>query len=160
TPRVGHRLVARPDRLTAVEVTDGLRTRRLGRAVHAFEEVTSTQDVARRLLEDAVADGALVVAEQQTAGRGRLRREYVRPPGGIWCTLILRGPVPGRVAPLVSLAAGVAIARATDHVTRLRTTLKWPNDVLVERRKVAGVLTEAIVEEQAVHDVLLGAGIN
>ena len=160
TPHVGHHLLARPDRLLAAEVTAGLHTRRLGQVVHAFDEVTSTQDVARALADGNAADGTLVVAERQSAGRGRLGRQFICPPGAIWCTLVMRGPLAVRVAPLVGLAAGVAVARAIDAVTGLHTTLKWPNDVLVDGRKVAGILTEATVEEQAVHYVLLGTGIN
>jgi BirA family transcriptional regulator, biotin operon repressor / biotin---[acetyl-CoA-carboxylase] ligase len=159
-PHVGHRLVARPDRLLPSEVTHGLATRRLGHVVHAFEEIGSTQDVTRELARAGEPDGTLVVAERQTAGRGRLGRSYISPPGAIWSTLLLRGPLAPRVAPFVSLAAGVAVARAIDAVTGLRTTLKWPNDVQVNGRKVAGILIEAMTEEQAIHELLLGTGIN
>lgn len=160
TPRVGHRLVARPDRLLPFEVTDGLRTHRLGHAVHHLERTASTQDVARELIRDGAADGTLVVAEEQSEARGRLSRSYVSPPGGIWCTLILHGPLNPAVASYVSLAAGLAAARAIDEVSGLQTTLKWPNDVLIGERKVTGILTEAMSEEQAIHYVLLGTGIN
>lgn len=159
-PRVGHRLVARPDRLIPLEVTVGLETARLGRVVHAFEDVTSTQDIARGLAAQGVADGTVVVAERQHAGRGRMGREFVCPQGGIWSTVLLRGSVPARVAPLVSLAAGVAVARAVDDVLGVQTCLKWPNDVTIGGRKVAGILTEALAEEQVIHYLLVGAGIN
>ena len=152
--------MARPDRLLPAEVLAGLRTARLGRHVHHLETAPSTQDVARALAERGAPHGTLVVAEEQTAGRGRVGRAYACPRGGIWCTLLLRGPVAPAVAPLVSLAAGAAAARAIQAETGLAPLLKWPNDVQVRGRKVVGILTEVVAEEQAVHWFLLGTGVN
>jgi BirA family biotin operon repressor/biotin-[acetyl-CoA-carboxylase] ligase len=160
TPHVGHRLLARPDVLLPPEVVAGLGTARLGRHVHHVDATPSTQDIARGLAEQGAPHGTLVVAEEQTAGRGRMARPYFCPRGGVWCTLLLRGPVAAAVAPLVSLAAGVAAARAIAREAGLRPTLKWPNDVLVHGRKVVGILTEVVAEEQAIHYFLLGAGFN
>lgn len=160
TPHVGHRLLERPDLLLPAEVTAGLGTRRLGRHVHHVPAAASTQDVARSLAERGAPDGTLVVAEEQTAGRGRMARPYFCPTGGIWCTLLLRGPLAPAAAPLVSLAAGVAAARAIAEVAGLTPMLKWPNDVLVHGRKAVGILTEVVAEEQAVHYLLLGTGFN
>lgn len=160
SPHRGHRLDGRPDMLTSVEVADGLRTRALGRELHHFATLPSTQPVARRLAESGSPHGMLVVAEEQTGGRGRLGRPYLCPPGGVWATLVLRGQVPMARASLVGLAAGIALARAIGEIAGLVATLKWPNDVIVGGRKVAGVLTELAAEEQAVHYFLVGTGIN
>lgn len=160
SPRVGHRLVARPDRLIAPEVLEGLETAHLGRHVAHFERTESTQPIARDLADAGAPHGTLVVAEEQEGGRGRLNRPYVSPRGGIWATVVLRGPLPASRAPLVSLAAGVAVARAVAEVTGLEPLLKWPNDVQVGGKKIAGILTELAAEEQAVHYLLVGTGIN
>ncbi|MCC6830637.1 MAG: biotin--[acetyl-CoA-carboxylase] ligase [Thermoleophilia bacterium] len=159
-PRRGHRLVSRPDRLTQAEVVHGLASKDLGRSVHHFERCGTTQAVARQLAEEGAPHGTLVVAEVQTAARGRLGREYCSPAGGIWCTLIRRGPMPTVRAPLVPLAAGVAVADAVSAVAGVTAAVKWPNDVMVGGRKVAGILTELAAEEQRVRYILVGTGVN
>jgi BirA family biotin operon repressor/biotin-[acetyl-CoA-carboxylase] ligase len=160
SPHRGHRLVTRPDLLLAYELADGLETVSLGRVVHHYAVVGSTQLVARGVAEAGAPHGTIVIAEEQTAGRGRLGRAYTCPPGGLWCTLILRGPLPISRAQLVGLAAGVAAAETIAVQTSLAPTLKWPNDVLVAGLKVAGILAEMTAEEQSVHYLLVGAGIN
>lgn len=160
-PHRGHRLVGRPDLLVPAELHDGLRTRSLGRAVLHHGEVETTQAIARLHAERGAAHGTLVVAETQTGGRGRLSRPYFCPPGGIWCTLIMRPLIPPALAPLISLAAGVAVATAVrEAAPGLPVVVKWPNDVLIGGRKVAGILTEMAGEERAVDYVLVGTGIN
>lgn len=156
----GHRLVARPDALNVFEVTDGLAARALGREVHSYPNLASTQSVARELAESGAPHGAIVIAEEQSGGRGRLGRAYSCPPGGIWCTTIVRGPFPPSRASLIGLAAGVAVAEAITQTTGLVAELKWPNDVRVAGRKVCGILTEMAAEEHAVHYLLVGIGIN
>jgi BirA family biotin operon repressor/biotin-[acetyl-CoA-carboxylase] ligase len=160
SPRRGHRLAGRPDILLPFEIGDGLATEALGREVHHLTVTESTQDVARQLAYAGAPHGTIVIAEEQAAGRGRLGRAYWCPRGGIWCTLILRGPLPAAHAPLAGLAAGVAIAGAIAEETGLEPLLKWPNDVLLRGRKVAGVLTEMAAEEQSVQHLLVGAGLN
>jgi BirA family biotin operon repressor/biotin-[acetyl-CoA-carboxylase] ligase len=157
----GHRLVARPGTLLPAEVQDGLRTRHLGRLIQYHDQAVTTQTIARTAADQDAPHGTLVIAESQSGGRGRLSRPYACPPGGIWCTLIIRPPVPPPLTPLFSLAAGVAVARAVRaNIAGLPVLLKWPNDVLIRDRKVAGILTEMAGEEQTVHYLLVGAGIN
>ena len=117
--------------------------------IHRFPEVASTQDAARELLEYGRArTGHIVVADMQTAGRGRYGREWLSPAGGLYATLILEP------RPLISLACGVAIARALEAFD-LRVELKWPNDVEHYERKLAGILIEAVDK-----GLLVGIGIN
>jgi BirA family biotin operon repressor/biotin-[acetyl-CoA-carboxylase] ligase len=130
------------------------RVERLGRPIVRLGEVGSTNDVAELLAAAGVAEGALVVADRQTAGRGRLGRRWLSPHGGLWCSVLLR-PVGGPSRGLLSLAVGVAVAEAAEMAAGVRTGLKWPNDVLVEGRKVAGVLIEA-----AGGAVIVGVGVN
>jgi 2-amino-4-hydroxy-6-hydroxymethyldihydropteridine diphosphokinase len=126
----------------------------IGREVRWFETMTSTNEWAHSLAEGGVAEGLVIVAETQTAGHGRLGRQWVSPRGGLWFSVILRPRIPADQLPLIGLAACVEIARAIMEATGLRARLKWPNDVLVDGRKVAGLMLEtgplgAVVREDA-----------
>ena len=160
SPARGHRLLGRPDLLLPFEVLDGLRARSFGRVVEHHLRIASTQTRARALAELGEPDGTLVVAEEQTVGRGRVDRAYFCPPGGIWFTLIVRGPLGLAHAPLVSLATGVAMGRAVTETSGLPAVLKWPNDLLVDGLKVCGILTELVAEEQTMRYMLVGVGLN
>jgi BirA family transcriptional regulator, biotin operon repressor / biotin---[acetyl-CoA-carboxylase] ligase len=124
-----------------------------------FHEVGSTNDVAVKLAELGKPEGTLVGADMQTAGRGRHGRDWASPAGaGLYVSVILR---PSRwVAPLLTLAAGVAIAEGIREATGLDVSLKWPNDVYVETRKLAGILAEAGTSASGLNYVVLGIGIN
>ncbi len=131
----------------------------MGRTISYHESTTSTMDVARSDAEEGAPDGAVVVAEEQTAGRGRMGRSWVSPPGaGLYFTVILRP----RLDQLRYLAviAPLAVCRAIEETTGLFTRIKWPNDVLVEGKKVCGVLPQSELADEQVLFALLGAGIN
>jgi BirA family biotin operon repressor/biotin-[acetyl-CoA-carboxylase] ligase len=134
---------------------------RLGpfRRIQWYAEVTSTNDVATRLAERGAEEGTVVVAHAQSAGRGRLGRSWASPPGaGLYVSAILRPAAAW--APLVTIAAGVAVAEAVAEATGLVPALKWPNDVYVGERKLAGILAEAGSAATGVQYVVLGFGIN
>jgi BirA family biotin operon repressor/biotin-[acetyl-CoA-carboxylase] ligase len=126
-------------------------TERLGEPRLDIESCESTQ----QLVDTSLPEGAIVVADHQTAGRGRLGRSWDAPPGKALLFSVLLKPPPGRHAPELSLVAGVAVADAIEHSTGLAVQLKWPNDVMLRRRKVAGCLAEA--RDGA---VVLGIGLN
>jgi BirA family biotin operon repressor/biotin-[acetyl-CoA-carboxylase] ligase len=140
---------------------------RLGSSVMFFPTIGSTNDIASRLAEDSGHEGAIVIADQQTAGRGRRGRTWFSPPtSGLYVSIVLD---PGRarsdrdrVASLLTLAAGVALAEAVERATGLTADIKWPNDLVVGRRKVAGILAEAVTGDRRdkVARVVLGYGIN
>ena len=124
-----------------------------------YADVSSTNDVAAAMAGRGAPEGCLVVANAQSAGRGRLGREWASPPGaGLYVSAVLR-PLPHAV-PLVTIAAGVAVAEGIQSATGLTPALKWPNDVYIGARKAAGVLAEAIAATAGVHCVILGFGIN
>lgn len=129
-----------------------------GRQIIWYVEVSSTSDVAASLAERGAEEGLVVTANAQSAGRGRLGRMWASPPGaGLYVSLVLR---PSRlVMPLVTIAAGVAVAQGIEAATGLRPQLKWPNDVCLGPRKLAGVLAEAQTNSGAGY-VVLGFGIN
>ncbi|MEO7271119.1 MAG: biotin--[acetyl-CoA-carboxylase] ligase, partial [Vicinamibacterales bacterium] len=137
----------------------------LGTPVYYFSEAGSTNDVAATLAERGAAEGTLVLASAQTAGRGRLGRQWHSPPeAGLYASLILRSAA---AAPFLTLAGGVAVAQGIRKATGLPVEIKWPNDIVISdrarpsrRRKLAGILAEASSGPAGVHYVVLGIGIN
>ncbi|MGB6873950.1 MAG: biotin--[acetyl-CoA-carboxylase] ligase [Dehalococcoidia bacterium] len=153
SPR-GYRLVSSPDLLLPYEFP-GLEQR-----IHYFPEIGSTMDAARELAKKGAGEGTIVIAEAQTRGRGRLRREWLSPEGGIYFSLVLRPRISPAYAPRINLMASVAVAATIRKLLGLKAELKWPNDVLIEGRKVCGILAEMDAEMDVVNFVNVGIGIN
>lgn len=136
------------------------------RRVVFFESIGSTNDVAASLAAEGVDEGTVVIADAQTAGRGRRGRTWFSPPGaGLYVSVVLvpsRASVPERAVSLLTIAAGVALAESVERVTGLAAAIKWPNDLIVERRKLAGILAEGVAQPNAhgLRAVVLGYGIN
>ncbi|MDF1555921.1 MAG: biotin--[acetyl-CoA-carboxylase] ligase [Deferrisomatales bacterium] len=158
----GYRLATRPGGVRPGEVAGALRTRTLGRALRHLESVDSTNREAERWALDGAPEGAAVVAEHQGAGRGRLGRHWHDRPGeSLLLSVVLRPPTPSASAPLLTFVAAVALAETCAHwVPAERVAIKWPNDVLVGGRKMAGILLELRAEGQRVEHVVLGVGVN
>ena len=136
-----------------------LETRYVGRPLVYLESTGSTQDVARAAAEDGAQAGTAVLAEEQTTGRGRFGRVWVSPAGkNLYITLIMRPPLP-RLRSL-SIVAPLAVALAIEDMTELEPRIKWPNDVLVNGRKLAGILIESEIANRSVNYALVGIGIN
>lgn len=158
-PREGYRLLKVPEALLPYEIRRGLKAETFGERIEYYEEVDSTNDVARELAAKGAPEGTLVIAERQTRGRGRMGREWFSPEGGLWFSVILRPRLaPGEVARL-ALMLGVAVARVL-NAYGLRCRLKWPNDVLVRDKKICGILTEIDAEMDRVNYVIAGIGVN
>jgi BirA family biotin operon repressor/biotin-[acetyl-CoA-carboxylase] ligase len=117
-------------------------------------------DAARELAKKGVGEGTIVIAEAQTRGRGRLSREWLSPVGGIYFTIVLRPRISPAYAPRINLMASVAVAATIRNLFGLKAELKWPNDVLIEGRKVCGILAEMDAEMDVVNFVNVGIGIN
>lgn len=161
-PHLGYRLVAVPDVLHADDLLSRLgSTEVVGRDIRVFQETTSTNDVAERLARDGVPEGVVVFAESQSRGRGRLGRAWLSPARrGLWFSLLLRPDVRPQEATRLTVMAGAALARAVVRQTGLPAGIKWPNDLLVRGRKVAGILTELSAELDHVRYVVLGIGVD
>jgi BirA family biotin operon repressor/biotin-[acetyl-CoA-carboxylase] ligase len=160
-PRLGYRLLSRPDRLLPEEVTFGLRTKYLGQAVIYYDEIESTNDAARRLAQQGAQEGTLVVAERQTQGKGRLGRLWVTPRGeALSFSFILRPQLLPQEAPRATLVSAVAVAQALRALTGLEVKIKWPNDLLIEGKKIVGILTEMNSEIDRINYLVVGIGIN
>lgn len=159
-PRLGHKLKDIPDLLLPLEIKALIKSKMLGQEIHHFNTISSTQEYAFELAQKGASEGALVVAEEQTGGRGRRGRSYFSPPGGIWFSLLLRPPLPPRLAPVISLAAGVVLAEVVTELGLQSILLRWPNDVLIGGRKLSGILAEMSAEPDQLHFVIMGMGIN
>jgi BirA family biotin operon repressor/biotin-[acetyl-CoA-carboxylase] ligase len=150
-----------PDILFPHEIARGLKTQMLGCEIHGFRSVSSTNSVAHRHAIKNAPDGTIIVTGRQTAGRGRLGRSWMSPPKlGIYLSVILRPTVAPAQAPGLSLVAALSVAEAIRHYPGLSAMIKWPNDVLVNGKKVAGVLTELSAELDRINFVVIGIGIN
>lgn len=132
----------------------------LGRSVRYFKEIASTNDLACRMARVGYEEGTLIIAEHQTAGKGRLGRSWLSPEGGVYLSLILRPMIEPDSMPILTMLAGVATAKAIRRITNLEAVLKWPNDILINNKKVSGILAEMEVEAGIPHFVILGIGIN
>jgi len=159
--RNGYRLVACPDSLMEPMVRLRVDTKWAGQEICYFSEADSTNRRAKEMAAQGAKDGTLVIANAQTQGRGRRGRSWISPVGdGIFMSLILRPQMhPSRVAKL-SLLTAVAVAQAIREVTGLDARIKWPNDVVCQGKKVCGMLLEMTADEECVHDVIVGVGIN
>ncbi|MBF0485885.1 MAG: biotin--[acetyl-CoA-carboxylase] ligase [Candidatus Omnitrophica bacterium] len=160
-PHHGYRLVGIPDRLSSLEVQYRLGTKKFGGYLYHFNTIDSTMNEAFRLGTEGAAEGTVVVAETQTKGRGRMGRTWSSPKArGIYFSIILRPScAPSAVSGLTLLAA-VAVSEAMEKVSGLKALIKWPNDLLLEGKKVCGILTELRAETDRVSFVCLGVGIN
>lgn len=161
-PHFGYRLLDEPDALLADDLLARLgRTHIVGRDIRVFEQTTSTNDVVEKLARDGVREGAVVFAESQTKGRGRLGRKWVSPPRkGLWFSLLLRPNLRPQEVTQLTVASGTALRRAIFSQTGLPLEIKWPNDILIGGKKVAGILTEMSAELDRVRHVILGIGID
>ncbi len=156
----GYRLLEVPDRLTTLEVGPLLSTRELGRTLHHYDEIPSTNAKAFELAHEGGFHGEVIVTEHQTAGKGRRGRAWVSPAGkNLALSVILRPDIAPARAPELTLVAAVALTE-TLRDSGVEASIKWPNDVQIAGRKVAGILTELSADVERVHFVVLGIGVN
>jgi BirA family biotin operon repressor/biotin-[acetyl-CoA-carboxylase] ligase len=159
--RSGYRLIGSPDLLTPSEIRPILRTKWLGKAIHHFDTLDSTNARAYQLALNGAEEGEVVIAESQQKGKGRLGRQWFSPPFlNLYLSVILRPPIPPHQASLMTLMAAVATADAIRQLSGLFPLIKWPNDILLRDRKVAGLLNEIHSEIDRIHFVILGIGVN
>lgn len=148
----------------ALDITDvraRLSAKRLGTRFHYFAELDSTNTRARELAESGAAEGEIVIAESQTQGRGRLGRRWESPPlSNLYLSIVLRPGLPPKHAPQITLAAAVALVETVGSFLPRPPVIKWPNDILIDGKKLAGILTEAACDTECVQYVILGIGLN
>lgn len=157
----GYQLLAIPDILTCDEIKPVLKTEYFGADIYDYKEVTSTNKLAKIKAAEGAKEGALLIAETQTAGRGRLGKVWDSPEGtGIWMSIILRPPILPQDVSGITLMAGLAMCQGIREITGLPAYIKWPNDVVINGKKVCGILTEMSAEMERVNYVIVGIGIN
>ena len=161
SPRRGYSLVSVPDLLLPEEIEPGLHTKVFGKPIIFYHELGSTQDAAKELARQGADEGTVVIAETQSHGKGRKGREWSSAPGqGIQVSIILRPKLSPSQAIQIPLVAGVAVAQSIMEVTPLKPKIKWPNDLMIGRKKVGGILTEMNAEIDRIDYVVLGIGLN
>jgi BirA family biotin operon repressor/biotin-[acetyl-CoA-carboxylase] ligase len=162
SPHRGYRLLSAPDVLHADDLISRLgKTKVVGRDIRVFQETTSTNDVIDKLARDGVKEGVVVFADSQTRGRGRLGRKWMSPARrGLWFSVLLRPDLCPQEATRLTVASATALRRAIELQTGLKPEIKWPNDILVFGKKVAGILMELSAELDQVKYIVLGIGVD
>lgn len=156
----GYRLVKSPDLPVPEEIIPDLGTEIVGNEVIFDLTVTSTNDLGKKLVRDKVTEGTVITAAEQTEGRGRKQRRWSSPEGGLWFSVILYPDLPPERGMLVTMICSISIAEAVKEITGMDTIIKWPNDLLLNGKKLCGVLTEMEAEMDRINSCVIGIGIN
>ena len=160
-PHLGYRLLSCPDRFFPWEIKHILKNKFIGKTIYYYESLPSTMDRAMDLAFKDTPEGTLVIAEGQTKGRGRMGRTWQSCKyKGIYFSLIFKPRIPPQQAPVLTLISAVAICQGLKQQLSLETQIKWPNDILLNNKKIGGILTELSAEMDIVHAVIVGVGIN
>ncbi|WP_420805933.1 biotin--[acetyl-CoA-carboxylase] ligase [Candidatus Nitrosarchaeum limnium] len=157
--KLGYRLESNTDALLPWEVTSGLKTKKFGKRAYYFESIDSTQNQAMKMASD-VDDGTIIIAEKQTSGKGRSGRKWVSPKGGIWFSIIMHPKFDISAITLFPLASSLGLSYAIEKTLGIKSELKWPNDITIKGKKVAGMLVDASIESNKIEKLILGVGIN
>ncbi|MFN3966346.1 MAG: biotin--[acetyl-CoA-carboxylase] ligase [Endomicrobiia bacterium] len=159
SPKKGYFFAGGKERLLPEEIHKP-KMKKFFKNIYFLKKVSSTMDLAKKLAEEGKSEGTIVIAEIQTSGRGRLGREWISPSGGIYFSIILRPKISPIDAPKINLMASVAVAESIKKLYNLNVKTKWPNDVLINDKKVSGILIELACEVDRIKWVILGIGIN
>ncbi|MEC9063642.1 MAG: biotin--[acetyl-CoA-carboxylase] ligase [Thermoproteota archaeon] len=158
--KLGYRLINDTEKLLPWEITRDLKTQLIGKRVYYFEEIDSTQSFAQNIAADKKENGTIIIAEKQTAGRGRLERKWTSPKGGIWFSLIIHPKFDVSSSTLIPILSAVALSKSIKSSLGIDTEVKWPNDITMKGKKVAGVLVDASFQTNSIDYLILGIGIN
>lgn len=155
----GYKLISSPDLLNKSELLSLIKTSVLGKNIIHFDDIDSTNIKAKELAQKNIADGSIIIAEKQTLGSGRFNRKWISPSGGLWFTLVLRPTMPPTEAPKITQIAAASIYKTLMDFN-INTTIKWPNDILLNDKKLCGILAEMKCDMDSVHYLILGVGMN
>ena len=157
---LGYRLVDTTKLLLPWEVTQNLNTKFLGKKVYYFNTIDTTQNFAMDIVTRNNMNGTIIIAKKQTGGRGRMKRKWKSPVGGIWMSIIIHPKFAVSSTTLVPIAISLALCLAIEKTLKIKPELKWPNDVTVKGKKVAGVLVDTSIVSNEVEYMIIGVGIN
>lgn len=159
--RKGYRITGVPEKMSADSIRMALKETTFGEHIYYYDSVESTQKVANELAGNGATEGTIIVADQQTGGRGRLARKWFSPQNtGVWMSLIIKPNIPIYQAPQLTLLTAVAAAKAIEEHISVAPYIKWPNDILLNNKKITGILTEMQAEADSIHSIVIGIGIN
>lgn len=156
----GYKLLANSDLLLPWEITSNLKTKIIGKQAYYFDSIDSTQNQALKMAHDPANNGVVIVASKQTGGRGRSGRQWISPKGGIWISIILQPKFDISITTLFPIASALALSIAIEKTFSITPELKWPNDLTLNGKKVAGMLVDVSLESNKIESLVLGVGIN
>ena len=148
------------DYIKSSEISKDLNTKYIGKNLYVFKEVISTNTLAKFLSMNDVENGTVIISEKQTQAKGRSGKHWASPLGGVWLSIILNPNVDHSKLPLITLATGVAVAKTLESIGVENPEIKWPNDIMINGKKVCGILTEAIAKFNTIETVIVGVGID
>ena len=146
--------------IKASEISKDLNTKFIGKNLYIYNEVSSTNTVAKFLSMNNVENGTVVISEKQTKAKGRSGKSWESPLGGVWLSIILNPSVDHSRLPLITLATGVAVAKTLERIGVENPEIKWPNDIMINGKKVCGILTEAVAKFNTIENIIVGVGID
>ena len=157
---LGYMLTESTDRLLPWEITQNLDTKLLGKRVFYFDTIDSTQTFAAKIASNHNENGTIIVSKYQTGGKGRMKRKWESPSGGIWMSIVIQPEFNISYVTLVPIATSLALCLAIEKTLKIKPKLKWPNDVLLKEKKVAGILLDTSIQSNKIESLVLGIGIN
>ncbi len=158
--KLGYKLISNSELLLPWEITSNLKTKFIGKQAYYFDSIDSTQNQALKMAQDVANDGTVIVAAEQTGGKGRDGRKWMSPKGGIWISIILHPKFDISITTLFPIASSLALSLAIEKIFSIKPELKWPNDLTINGKKVAGMLVDVSLESNRIENLVLGVGIN
>ena len=156
----GYKLTGMSDLLLPWEITENLKTKFIGKRVYYFDSIDSTQNFALKIASKDNENGTVIISKKQTGGKGRMERKWFSPVGGIWMSIIVHPDFDISNTTLVPIATSLALCRAIEKTTKTKPELKWPNDITIKGKKVAGILVDTSIQSNKIESLVLGIGIN
>ena len=157
---LGYRLTRSSELLLPWEITQNLNTEFLGKRVYYFNTISTTQNFAIKIASEKNENGTVIISKKQTGGRGRMKRKWKSPVGGIWMSIIINPNFDISYATLVPIATSLALCIAIEKILKIKPELKWPNDVTLKGKKIAGILIDTSIVSNEIENMVLGIGIN
>ncbi len=156
----GYRFMKTTEHLLPWEISSKLKTNYIGKRIYYFEETDSTQNFALQIAQNKKENGTIVIAQKQTHGKGRLNRKWISPKGGIWFSIILQPNFTIEESVLLPIVTAVALSNSIQKSLKIKTNVKWPNDITLNRKKVAGIIIDASFQSNDIENIIIGVGIN
>ena len=153
-------MISRPSDFTIDKVTHKLNTQIIGKKIFHFKIIDSTNQYIKKLVKDNIEEGTVVIADIQTRGRGRKNRKWSSPEGGLWFSILVYPNISPQHGMLITMASSIAVAQGINDITALIPEIKWPNDLLINGKKVCGILTELEFKRKQMIYAIVGIGIN